>query len=204
MLGWGLPQSPTPRPHCSPRKHTSHARAPVCRRGRTGARPPPFPAALPLRQNWLPEPDGGTERQTRARRRPPPVSSGRHCPRRGARPRPRPQCRRLAPRPNPTPFIKRRGDSTFRRTRPMGRARWPGPAVQSRERGRGGRRPRESCMRLRGAAGLGGRCDRVSASRAPCSRPPPRRACAAAGPAPAGCTAWAARSTSRLRGGGRG
>lgn len=211
IAGPGPPPDPcSPPPHCSPETHKPHAHAPVCRRGR-GRGPAPFPAQTLSR----PLPSPRTERRTRAHRKHPVLSD-----RRGPRPdagrtagRGSPRCLRppapcpaletgvLPPdRPHPDPFIKRRGDSTFRWTRPAAGAPWPGAAVQSRVRGRGGRRPRESCARIKGAAGSGDRCGRVSASRAPCSRLPPRRACAAAGRAPAGCTAWAARSTSRLRG----
>lgn len=210
LLGRGPPQTPAPRPPIAARRPTSPMHMLPCAdvgAAWSGPLPcPDLPASLPSPR---------TERRTREHRKHP-VLSFRRGPKPGAGrtagcrslrcpkpPRPAQFWRPgSCPQTGPTrdPFIKRRGDSTFRWTRPAAWAPWPGAAVQSRVRGCGGRRPRESCARIKGAAGSGARCGRVSASRAPCSRPPPRRACAAAGRAPAGCTAWAARSTSRLWG----
>ena len=112
-----LPHAPTAGPANAHASCTCSRVQTWAHRGPTPSLPRLAPGRVPLQQRWLQlrEPDTWTERQTQAHRRPP-ASSGRRGPRLGTRPRLRPRYRR--PRPTPTPFIKRRGDSTFRRTRP--------------------------------------------------------------------------------------
>lgn len=136
LLGRGLPQTPAPHPPLWP----ADAHAPcTCSRVQTSVRPRSGPLPCPDHLPSSPLPERG---RTRAHRKQPVLSNGRG-PRpgagwatgRGAPPAAPSPCALPSPtletsvlppdRPHPKPFIKRRGDSTFRWTRPAAGAPWP-------------------------------------------------------------------------------
>lgn len=131
LLGWGLPQTPAPHPPLWP----ADAHAPcTCSRVQTWVRPRSGPLPCPDHLPASP-PRGGT----RAHRKQPVLSNGRGPgqaqaglqdveppPPQASAPCPALETGILPPgRPHPDPFIKRRGDSTFRWTRPAAGAPWP-------------------------------------------------------------------------------